>query len=168
MAGRRQFILFGALALTAGLSAWLAVADDGGQVALPAERSTTPRVAAAPASAPPALPLDQLQRALAPVEDSNPFAATSWTPPSPVVAAPPPEAQAAPAAPILPFVYQGKLEDDGMWVVYLSKGAQTFAVSKGDTFDTNYRLDDIDNGNLVIIYLPLSIRQLLPTGAPSL
>lgn len=102
------------------------------------------------------------------VAERNSFAPKSWyvppPPPKPTaITAPPP-----PSAPPLPFVYLGKFEEEGgKWVVYLIKGEQPFIVGKGQTFDSVYRLEGIENGSLVIVYLPLSIKQYLPLAAAS-
>jgi hypothetical protein len=109
--------------------------------------------------------MDKLQRPQMEVGDLNPFGAKSWYVPPPP---PPPEPLPKPTAPPLPFTYVGKLqEDDGHWVIYLVKGDQSYAVSKGETFDSVYRLEGIENGNLVIQYLPLSIKQILAIGSES-
>lgn len=69
-------------------------------------------------------------------------------------------------APPLPFTYAGKMEQSpGKWTFYLSRGDESFALSKGDTFDNVYRLVDADASRLVIEYLPLSEKQTLPIGA---
>ena len=173
MSARRKSTLFGALALTLFACYWISSAEDAGdaRLALPTERITAPRRAppAGPtspaASASQALPLTRPQRDDMAVGDQNPFAGKSWAAPIAAADTPPPPPVPDPVAPPLPFTYAGKLEEGSKWIIYLSKGTQSFAVSKGDTFDTNYRLEGIDNGNLVILYLPLSAKQLLPTGA---
>lgn len=109
------------------------------------------------------VPLDRLQRVTMTVSEANPFNAKSWyVPPPPPPPAPPPK----PTAPPLPFTYVGKLtEPDGTWLVYLAKGHESFIVKKGETFDgASYKLEGIENGNLVIQYLPIPTRHLLPTA----
>jgi hypothetical protein len=109
--------------------------------------------------------LDKLQRAPMAVSDLNPFGAKSWFVPPPRPPEPPPP---KPTAPPLPFTYVGKLEEDGgQWIVYLAKGAQSYVVKQGETFDHVYRLDGIENGNLVIQYLPVPTKQLLPIAIVS-
>jgi hypothetical protein len=176
MSTRRKSILFGALALTLFACYWMSSAQDGGasDLALPTERITAPRrelPAGAPspaaATADQALPLTPPQREDMAVGEQNPFAGKSWAAPIAAAETPPPPPAPDPVAPPLPFTYAGKLEEGSKWIIYLSKGTQSFAVSKGEIFDTNYRLEGIDNGNgnLIILYLPLSTKQLLPTGA---
>jgi len=117
------------------------------------------------------LALNKLQRSTMAVGERNPFDVKSWhvppppAPPSPPPALPPP---LPPTAPVLPFVYMGKMDEgSGRWIVYLVKGEQFFAVRKGETFDNTYRIDGIENGNLVIQYLPLSIKQYLLINSES-
>lgn len=94
---------------------------------------------------------------------ADPFGVKSWAPPPsppvmPAAAAP----VAAPSAPPLPFTYAGRLESEpGHWTIYLMRGEQSFAVSKGDVFDGVYRFDGIEDGSLLIQFLPLSITQKL-------
>ncbi len=112
------------------------------------------------------LPLNKLQRhaisVTALAEGNNPFSAKSWyspPPPIPTASLPP----AAPTAPPLPFVYAGKLQEDvGNSVFYLTHDEQFFAVKQGETFDNIYRLEGVENGKLIILYLPLKIKQFLP------
>ena len=107
-------------------------------------------------------------------DDKNPFEVKTWvaTPPSgaasdggtPVPAPPPPQ----PTTPALPFLFAGKLEvAPGKWLVYLTKGEQSIAVEMGETFDGVYRFDGIENDNIIIVYLPLQTKQLLPMGSAS-
>ncbi len=101
---------------------------------------------------------------------NDPFPPKSWeVPAAPPPPAPPPVTRAPesapPVAPPLPFAYAGKLEQaPGQWTIYLTRGNDSFALSKGDTFDNVYRLVEVDAGKLVIEYLPLSTKQTLPIG----
>lgn len=171
MSSRRRLALFGLLAASLAAAVWVSDAPGGTDdvVAATADRATAPRNNASGLEQKKeeqlALLVDNLQRAPMAVGDLNPFGARSWyVAPPPPPPAPPPK----PTAPPLPFAYVGKLkEDGGRWVIYLAKGEQSFAVSKGDTFDNDYRLEGIEDGTLIIVYLPLSIKQMLPIGSES-
>lgn len=93
------------------------------------------------------------------------FPPSTWIrtpPPAPTVAPPPPP---APTAPPLPFNYMGKFtEPSGKTVVYLGQGDKALTVSAGETIDSTYRVESIDNAQLTFIYLPLNIKQALLTG----
>jgi hypothetical protein len=167
---RRRIVLFGMLALSVGAAAWVSnlprADDETSVVSATTRHSNTRNTAKAPSSAPTTdivLPLDRLQREAVAVGDANPFAVKSWYVVKPAPSPPPPE---RPTVPPLPFMFAGKMqEDDGAPVFYLVRGDQSFSVKIGETFDKVYRLTAVEDGNLVIQYLPLSAKQLLPVGA---
>ena len=168
MRSRRRMLGFG-LALVLSVCAAIAVSDmperDSATVAPAEKRVVRDKVNDGSRDAKSSVMLDKLARTAMTVGDLNPFGAKSWyVPPPPAPALPPPK----PTAPPLPFAYVGKLEEEGnRWSVYLSKGEQFFVVKKGETFDSVYRLEGVENGNLVILYIPLSTRQFLPIGGLS-
>lgn len=86
------------------------------------------------------------------------FAVQSFQPPPP-----PPPPPRAPAAPPLPFKYQGRLED-GDTQVFLADGARSLIVRAGDTIDGRYKVERISSNDIAFIYLPLKQMQVLPTG----
>jgi hypothetical protein len=101
----------------------------------------------------------------------NPFKSSNWTPPppvsrvvvpvvAPVVAVAPP----APTAPPLPYAFVGKLEaKNAKPRAFLSKGDALVIVSPGDILDNNtYRVDSLDQTGVVLTYLPLNQRQVIP------
>ncbi|MES2356525.1 MAG: hypothetical protein V4568_19415 [Pseudomonadota bacterium] len=171
MLSRNHLFLFGVLTLT--VLAAIRVSEMQGytsnETAAPVTERVTPRRQDATNKPPQqnrvALAVDKLSRPPMTVGDFNPFGTKSWyTPPPPAPEPPPPK----PTAPPLPFTYIGKMQEEGgQWVVYFAKGDQFFTVAKGQTFDNVYRLEGIENGNIVIQYLPLSIKQLLPINAES-
>lgn len=105
---------------------------------------------------------------VSPVDD-GPFAPRTWQPPQPPLAAPIAVSQVVPAAssaPPLPFQFAGKVDlGDGKVMLYLSKGNESFSLSAGDKFDSDYRLVGIENGKVAIEYLPLEVKQYLPVSA---
>lgn len=164
----RRGLLFGLLAVTVLAAIW----PDAEEVPpVPARRQRAdPTAASALGSAAPQAdaaakfvpaPQDRFDGEAA---GADPFSVKSWQPPPP----PPPPALAtaavvaAPIAPPLPFTYAGRLEvEPGRWVIYLVRGDQTFAVSKGDVFDGVYQFDGVEDGSLLIRYQPLSVTQKL-------
>lgn len=172
MASSKRLFLFCLLAVSVAAAVWVSDAPEGtdGPVAPVSERVKMPRketTSNAQTGERLALLMDNLQRMPITVGDLDPFGTKSWyvaPPPSPPLPAPPP----TPTAPPLPFTYVGKLQEEGgRWIIYLAKGEQSYAVSKGETFDSDYRLEGIENGNLTIQYLPLSTKQILPIGSES-
>ncbi|WP_017454501.1 hypothetical protein [Herbaspirillum rubrisubalbicans] len=108
------------------------------------------------------LHIAQIRRDALTVGEQNPFAPKSWYVPPPAAPAPVVE---KPAVPPLPFSYVGRVDDaDGKWIIYLAKGAQSYVVQSGDTIDNTYRIENIEDGSLVIRYLPMDSKQTLQIG----
>ncbi len=156
------------LAIAAGLI-WLNVhAGSGADVASAVVPPVQRQAQATPRHQPRAEPgLQMPQERVAGGDIGNPFVAKSWyvqPPAPPVVAVTPPP----PSAPPLPFGFAGALEaEPGHTVYYLVVGDQSYGVSKGETFAGQYRLDGVENGQLVIVYLPLATKQFLPMNTDS-
>jgi hypothetical protein len=87
------------------------------------------------------------------------FASRSWQPPPP----PPPKAQ-APTAPPLPFLYLGKVLEEGAVMVFLAQGARTFLAHKGDVL-LDYKVEEITPARMTLVYLPLNEKQYLTFGS---
>jgi hypothetical protein len=125
--------------------------------------------AAPPSSVPVARSLLLLaQRVVDQTASGSLFAVHSWyTPPPPP---PPPPAPvdttpAAPTAPPLPFQFIGSYTPDGQPpVFFLTSGDRVYDVHVGDTLDNNYSVDSFNNGQLVLTYKPLNIKQQLLAG----
>jgi hypothetical protein len=94
------------------------------------------------------------------------FAARSWyvapPPPPPAAPLPPPP----PEAPPFPYAFVGSYAPTGEQPVYfLAKADRVIDAHVGDRLDGIYAFESADSGNLVFNYLPLNIRQSVPTGA---
>lgn len=168
-AGTRRVLIWGLLALTLVAAVWPEPDID---VAAPVKRA--PRIDPTASSVSRAtgpvgsqtssgdVTLEHNARSSVTQVETNPFAVRTWVVAQPPAPTPPPAVKAEPVAPPLPFAYAGKLEvEPGNWVFYLVRGEQSFAVSKGDVFDSVYRFDGLENGSLLIQYLPLSTPQRL-------
>jgi hypothetical protein len=170
---KKQWVLGGALLLTLGVSAWLALGMDKTEETLNVveaakpvviKRNTTPHPAAALA-----LPVLATARAAGagekPADDI--FKSRSWVAAPP----PPPKEQAAvipqQLPPPMPFTYMGTVEDGGQRVVFLAKQQHLFTVRKGEVFDRQYRLEDESKGRIELLYLPLKAKQILVTKGAS-
>lgn len=166
---RRRLLLSLGLAFAIGSAIWTTFfLESGVDVASPAVEKNgvaekVAKQAHRPASS--AEPLDF--RTTIAGGEVNPFSAKSWYVPPPPPPPVPPAAPPIPTPPPLPFTYIGKMEEDGRLLVYLAKGEQIFTVEKGATFDDVYRFDGVENGSLVVVYLPLSARQLISAGTAS-
>ena len=93
------------------------------------------------------------------------FASHSWyvaPPPPPPVAPPPP---APPEAPPFPYTFVGSYAPQGENPVYfLARADRVMDAHVGDRLDGVYVFESAASGSLVFNYLPLNIRQSVPTG----
>jgi hypothetical protein len=89
------------------------------------------------------------------------FAVKSWyvAPPPPQPAPPPP-----PSAPPLPFVYLGKMVNEGKTTVFLTKQDRNYAIKEGDVVDGTYRIDSIKGSTIDLVYIPLDTKQTMAIG----
>jgi hypothetical protein len=94
--------------------------------------------------------------------DFDLFRAKRWTAPAPP---PKPVEPAAPVAPPMPFAFSGSMGEDDKKIYFLTKGQDSFQVAIGDAIDDKYRLEGIEGSKLVVIYLPMQLKQYLPMSA---
>ncbi|MGF6758150.1 hypothetical protein [Paraburkholderia sp. GAS42] len=142
---------------TASQAATRASTHAAAQAPAPASHSTA-------ASATPATPRARLMSLRAPLSiesANNPFAASSWLPPPPVVVPVVPEVRAAaPVAPLVPFTYLGELDSKAAKPqVFLSNGDRLLIVSPGEVVDDQYRVESVSESDVVLTYLPLNQTQ---------
>jgi hypothetical protein len=96
------------------------------------------------------------------------FAARTWhkAPPPPRAVAPPPPPP--PTAPPMPYVALGSyLKQGSTRVFFLSRGDKVYDVKVGDELEGIYSVDDFVNGQLLLTYKPLQIKQVLVVGSGS-
>ena len=145
----------------------VALMGDDSQVVEPATRAANrPRNAQRPSSSSPTessatrVQLDRLDRtrqSASDEPDDSPaavFDAVSWRPPAPQVevAAPPP----TPVAPPFPYTYLGGLSEDGVRTTFFNQGDRVLSVKAGDTVDAVYRVEQMNEKNMTLTYLPLN------------
>ena len=126
-------------------------------------RNANPDAAGSTGSAT-AIDLARLTRA--PLDASGAAAlAAAWEPPPPpplkAAAAPPPP---PPRAPALPFRVIGRLIDGASTLVFLQSGQTTLVARRGDLIERNYRVDEVNEKQVVFTYLPLNQKQQLAIG----
>ncbi|WP_431226174.1 hypothetical protein [Burkholderia contaminans] len=165
VAGAGYRVLVAAMQQPAPAAASIVVRHDGGRAApAPARARVAPAsqaAAPAPAShAAAATPREQLAALRAPVSVEaahDPFTASSWLPPPPVVPPPPETRPAPPTAPPVPFVYLGQQDaKSAKPQVFLGNGDQLLIVSPGDVIGGQYRVESVSASNVVLTYLPLN------------
>lgn len=169
----RHLILGIALCATLAATAWAIRQEDEPLEARAARTSTTPAVTAPePAVKEPQKNEEPVAKADAVhlqltqnMAERDLFASKSWyVPPPPPPPAPPPP----PSAPPLPFTFMGQFqEDSGKLIVFLAKGDVAYTVSEGDVIDNLYKVESATPRQLVLVYLPLKIKQTLMTGTGS-
>jgi len=149
---------------------WAAGLDEAGAAAAPAApqmaRDATRQATRAPQATEATL-LAQLRRTdgnreRMPPLAHDPFAATNFQPPPPPQ---PADAVAAkPAAPPLPFQFQGLLRQDGKLAVVLVDGPQLWIAREGETIAGQYRVEQLTTSAMVVQSLPQGERQTLNFG----
>ena len=166
----RGALLIGALALTLAAVRWADKLTDLTEATAGAVAEATPRARATPGPATgqqaPVLDLGKLRRAPEVDPNGDPFGRRSFRPAAPKVKAPTAVAAlaATPQAPPLPFSYLGRLSEDSDVTVFLSVGERNLVVKPGDVIDSTYKLEEVSDSGVVLTYLPLSQRQMLPIG----
>jgi hypothetical protein len=162
---KKRLILGGALLLTLGFSAWLALGmekEEDGVGIVEVAKSAPAKQSAAPRRAERALVLPILANVRGTGEKgrhaTDMFKSHAWFVPPPrvvqaVIAPPPP--------PPLPFTYLGSMQDNGQTVVFLARDQRLFTVRKGEVFDGQYRLENEGSSSIELMYLPLNAKQTL-------
>jgi hypothetical protein len=165
---RRWMMLGSALALSLMAAGWLdAGGTDSGEVIEVVEpvRVPAPNVKAKPEGAPQEalidLHLEQSRRQENGQSVKDLFPSKSWyvPPPSPEPLSPP-----SPSAPPLPFLYLGKMMQEGGLTVFLSKQDRNYAAKEGDVIDGTYRVDSIKGALMELTYIPLDLKQTMHIG----
>ncbi len=109
------------------------------------------------------LQLAKLNRQVLPEDVKEMFANKSWYVPPPPL--PPPAKVEAPTAPPFPFVFRGKMMEEGEKVaVFLNKQGRSFIVREGDVLDKTYSVDEVNPPEMILTYLPLNIKQTIQIG----
>lgn len=80
-------------------------------------------------------------------------------PPPPKVAKPEP-----PTAPPLPYVYMGKMIENGELTIFLTRNNKPYVVHSGDVLDNEYHVNAIRPPLVDFTYLPLQQVQVLNIG----
>ncbi|MFA5240854.1 MAG: hypothetical protein WC392_00600 [Sulfuricella sp.] len=160
---KRWAVLLGLLAISTASAFWAPDENEEDQSAVPVKklsqeknRDKRSRVDASE------LQLEKLTRTSSPEDASDIFTKTSWyiPPPSPKPAPPAP-----PSPPPVPFVYLGKMLEDGKALVFLGKQERNLVVREGDVIEGTYRVESILPPVMTLTYLPLNMQQTFPIGA---
>ena len=71
---------------------------------------------------------------------------------------------AAPQPPPLPFKVLGRYVEDGEAVIFLQHGEQNVLARVGDLVGEHYKVEEVQQGALVLTYVPLGVKQVLDFG----
>jgi len=149
--GRKLGLLTAALA--AGVLAWYAPPPGSDEIASPASKrssdskgSSSVRLRALPERAAVGEPRGDL------------FAPQTWGPPATTAVAPP----LAPSVPPNPYSVAGTMIQDGVASVFLVTGDRIYEAAPGIELDGGYRVESISSDHVVLIYVPLGVKQSLP------
>lgn len=169
VARRRSFALCAGGALTVALAYAYAPGADREDLVTPlvvARAPATPDAPRAQVVAQGVAAAWPLREPVAAESVRNPFEPTSFAPPP---APPPPPAPVAlppppppPKAPPLPFSFVGLLEQGvAKPQAFLARGDALHVVGAGDVIEQTYRVESVSPTSIVLVYLPLSERQVL-------
>jgi hypothetical protein len=102
--------------------------------------------------------LAKLQRPWSAAAQGDPFAPRSFAPPAPAARA---AAAEKPSAPPLPFAFAGRLTQNGVTEVLVTRGEEIISIAAGQNIDGEYRVDAISESRIAFTYLPLKEKQSL-------
>jgi len=157
---KRQWFMGGALALTLGAVAWVSQfeSSDADAAIANAPHKTTRHESYAETAQRTTPGTEPLARYSDSVKDI--FATPVTQQPLPQM----PQEIAVPEAPPLPFTYMGRVVENGNELIFLATAQHNYMAHSGDILESNYRIDNIGNGQVVFTYLPLAITQTLAIG----
>jgi hypothetical protein len=110
-----------------------------------------------------ALNIDQLSRQKVALPESDPFVAKLPPSPSPKIATTPPPPP-VPMAPPFPYTFMGRMVENDTTTLFLTKQDQSYSVKLNGVLENNYRVDKIDNDQVIFTYLPLNTQQVMYIG----
>jgi len=67
-------------------------------------------------------------------------------------------------APMLPFKYVGKLVENEVTKLFLMEGEALHIVSQGDKIGTNYKVKQVNEQQISLLYLPFNTTQTMSIG----
>lgn len=161
MSVRQRWVILGGLLASAVAAAALTEFRDAGEdIVAPARTTARSGQVAATAPVPGTLPQVRLEKmkSRSPGEMTlDPF---SGKPPSAKGRHTATQARRA-VAPAMPFVYAGRFLSGADTAAFLMVGDRNLVVREGDTVDSAYRVEHIDDRSITLNYLPLDERQTI-------
>ena len=156
---RRTASLAGAAALILAAAASMVAGREKHSPEVVEAAATRPARAAAVSTT--EIDLTKLERSALATPGNDPFAPKSFAPPPAPRVAHASAAPEPPSAPPLPFVYAGKVTQDGRTEVYVTRNDELISIAPGENIDAQYRVDAISASSIRFTYLPLKTVQSL-------
>ena len=72
---------------------------------------------------------------------------------------------AQPVMPANPYIYVGKLIEDGEMRVFLTNGQKNYVVKAGDTLEETWRVQSIESTEMILVNLPTQTQVSVKIGA---
>jgi hypothetical protein len=148
-----RVVLYAALAVTLGLTAWLAAQPDDVPVVAPVVPRSRPAMATLASVAAMAVPPPS-NKARTAWPEPAPAALAAWTAPAPpaltLVASAPTRA----AAPPFPYKWIGRLEDGTTVQALLSGPQRSFGARAGEVLDGKWRVERVAGARLELTWMP--------------
>lgn len=72
---------------------------------------------------------------------------------------------AQPVMPANPYIYVGKLIEDGEMRVFLTNGQKNYVVKTGDTLENTWRVQSIESTEMILVNLPTQTQVSVKIGA---
>jgi hypothetical protein len=161
----RTLWLGGALLATLLATQWVSGDDSGAnwQQSMPEERISRKRAhIEAEENEAEQLHLERLERRKFGSQAGDIFSRQSWAPPPPPPS--PSMKPQPPAPPALQFKYLGKVMEGKETRVFLALAERNYIVKPGESINSQYRMDEVNDENITFTYLPLNAKQMLSTA----
>lgn len=156
----RQWILFSTLALTLGAVVWVNQFESSDAQSYPEKTDGQPNLSSTtPTSHTSTANTVMKTRYKNSEQDIFYVPAPQFV--SPVI----PQSYTPPVViPPLPFTYLGRVVENGRERIFLASAQKNYLAQRGDVLENNYRIDSINDHQILFTYLPLKIGQTLETG----
>ncbi len=159
----KQYGVWISLALTLGATLWISMTEEvsgtDAVIAAPPRAGKAHMAKSAPTVQATELDITRLRRA--PLSETPGDLFSTEIPASEKIESAP--VAVAEVIPPLPFVYAGKLEDDGSYIVFLTSGDKNYSVRVGDVID-RWQVKSVHPPQMILSYLPLKSEVPLMIG----
>jgi hypothetical protein len=149
----KQYLLWIVLALTLAATLWVSTNEEtsgAAEITIPPRANKARMTIPAPTMQVTELNMEKLRRAHLSETPGNLFNIDAPYP-EPIETEP---VEVPVKIPPLPFVYAGKIEDNGSYIVFLSSADKNYSVTVGDVID-QWQVKSVHPPQMILSYLPL-------------